>query len=138
MTTLLGLDVGDKRVGVAISDGRTAVPVGTFNRAQGEAESKIIQLVGERGVQVVVSGLPLSENGDKNSQCQKVENFCRRLMKRLHGVELAFVDEYLTSVEAEQQLRSTRSGRSRGNKAAIDALSAVIILQDYIHGRQPG
>lgn len=79
---------------MAISDGNTAVPVGTFNRAQGEAESKIIQLVAERGVQIVVSGLPLSENGEKNSQCQKVENFCRRLMKRLHGVELAFVDEY--------------------------------------------
>jgi putative Holliday junction resolvase len=138
MTTLLGLDVGDKRVGVALSDGTTVVSIGTFNRAQGEAESKIIQLVGERKVDIIVSGLPLSENGEKNSQCQKVENFCRRLMKRLHGVELAFVDEYLTSVEAEQQLKSTKSGRSRGDKATIDALSAVIILQDYVHGRKPG
>lgn len=129
----IGLDVGDKNVGTALADSQAAVAVAykTFSRAKGVAEQEILKLIKENGIATVVAGLPLSEDGSKNEQCSKVENFCTRIKKR-SGVEVVYIDEYLTSVEAEERLRNAGLKTSRGKKVAIDALSAAIILQLYL------
>jgi len=138
MALVLGLDVGDRRIGTALADDaiRIATPHATFNRAQGRAEEAILQLVTERGLVRIVAGLPLNEDGTRSEQCLKVENFCRRLQRRLN-IEVIFVDEYLSSFESEELLRTAsprrRSGRNRAERerGAVDAVSAQVILERY-------
>lgn len=131
---LLGLDVGDKRVGVAMlsKGGMLATPVGTFLRAGGKAESEILTLISKHSIETVVVGLPLSDDGEKNEQCQKVEAFCRRLGKRIQ-VRIEFVDEYSSSYDAEEKIRSSgKRAKALKQKGIIDAAAATIILQTYL------
>jgi len=132
---ILALDIGDKRVGTALSDeaGRMAFPHETFTRAGGCAEAAILRLLEERAIKLVVIGLPLDEKGNRTSQCASVESFRRRLERRAPGVEFVFFDEYCSSAEAEDRLREASSGRKNNRqKGVLDALSASIILQSYI------
>ena len=137
-TPILGLDVGDKYIGIALSDTEQllAHPVATFQRAGGKAESAILSLIAERQIKTVVAGLPLGENGEKNQQCEKVENFLRRLQKRV-DITLVLVDEYASSFAAEEQLREA-GNRGRGLKQSgkLDAASAALILQSYLDSRE--
>ncbi len=135
---ILGLDVGDKRVGVAVTDQGLllAHPVATYERAAGKAEREIIAIIEARKVSTVVAGLPLSDDGEKNQQCEKVESFCRRLQKRV-DVKLEFVDEYASSYEAEARLRSAGSrGKDMKRSGKLDAAAAVLILQSYLDSRK--
>lgn len=131
MGLILGIDVGTKRVGIAITDpdGRYALPHKTVLRAQGAAEAEILKLIASHRVHIVVVGLPLGRDGSKNDQCLKVQNFCRRLKKRVN-VEIVYVDEHLSSEEAKEKLRST--GRRSVASEEIDAVAASIILQCYL------
>ena len=129
--SILSLDVGDVRVGLAIMDEalRLPLPLGVVNRAQGEAERHILALCLERKVTKIVIGLPLSESGSENDQCLKVRNFARRLAQRTQ-VELQFIDEYYSSEEASERLRE--QGVSRPEVGRVDALAATIILERYL------
>ncbi len=134
MGFIIALDVGDKRVGVAICEegAPIASPMATYERAKNEAEQKILKLIQDKQVGKLIVGLPLGADGSRNKQCDKIENFCRRIKARV-AVELIYIDEYGSSKEAEHCL--TRSGgdlRSRRKKGMIDALSASIILQTYL------
>ena len=115
MERILGIDVGDKRVGVALSDpqGRYALAHSTVLRAAGEAESRLVALIQEHAVRTIVVGLPLGADGSRNPQCAKIENFCRRITKRA-AVEVIYVDEHLTSEEAKEQLQSRGAGICEG------------------------
>jgi putative Holliday junction resolvase len=128
---LLGLDVGDALVGVAVSrSGTLAEPFKAFPRAAKEAEAEIIKLIKSQGVQLLVCGLPLSDDNKENTQCQKVRAFCDRITKRT-GVEIVFVDEYCTSVDAGELLSlAGKRGRKRENR--LDAAAAALILQAYL------
>lgn len=140
MPGLLGLDIGDKQVGTALADSSVgiALPHQTFNRAKGDAERRILGLLSERGIATVIAGLPLSEYGEESEQCEKIRNFCRRLQKRA-AFTLEYVDEHLTSFQAEQQLEAARIPLRRAKKAGqTDALSASIILQSYLDSQRPG
>ena len=133
-SSYIGIDLGDVRVGIALmrKGTSTAIPVGSFPKAKGEAESKIISLIAQEGAEKAIVGLPLSEDGSENQQCEKVKNFCRRLARRCH-VEIVLVDEYATSMEARQRLASARKGRGPDRKSGIiDAVSASILLQYYL------
>ena len=123
MPTILGLDIGKVRIGAALSDesGKIAFPFEIFSRAKGEAERKIIELVSKRNVTTIIVGLPLDESGRRTSECQQVENFCRRLGKRLQ-VPILFVDEYY----------STQDAMSKTSVDKVDAHAAAIILQEYL------
>lgn len=136
MSVIIGIDVGDVRVGVALAtlSDSVVVPYDCFLRANGEAEERILTLAKERGVQTLVIGLPLNEDGTENEQCQKVRNFCRRIERRA-ALSIQFVDEYGTSCEAAEKLAQARSSGKRlggAEKGRIDALSAALILQSYI------
>ena len=133
-STILGLDVGDVRVGVSIARGgrSPAIPLVAFNRAKGEAEDKILSLIRDEEITLLICGLPLSDSGNETPQCEKVRNFCRRLAKRA-DLEVVFVDEYASSAEARQKLFGTPGRRKYDRKSGIiDAVSASIILQYYL------
>lgn len=137
---LLGIDVGEKRVGVALSNESETIasPLAAFNRAKAGAEKDIIALIAKHGIKIVVVGLPLSADGRRTEQCGDVENFCRRLLKRSE-VEVRYVDEYLTSEDAKERLgiRGSASKKQR-EKGLVDAMSASIILQNFIDERAKG
>ncbi len=136
--TILGLDVGDVKVGVALARAGTgiAIPLASFERKASEAESKLLKIIREENIEIVVAGLPLDEDDKEGVQCEKIRNFCRRLEKRV-SIELVFQDEYGTSDEAAAELRHIRGGRSSAKaKGALDAVAAAMILQQYLDDRK--
>ena len=137
MGTILGIDVGDRRVGIAVADSGQglAVPLRTVERAQGNAEREILALVTERGVELIVAGLPLGEQDEETLQSERVRQFCRRLSRR-SPVEIRFHDEYGSSIDAEQRLLQLRGRRSRIEKAEIDAYAAALILNSFLEAHR--
>ncbi len=132
---VLGLDVGDRRIGVAISDpnGQIAVPLRTLLRTSLEdVIGTIAGLVAKEEVSSIVVGLPLRMDGTTGPQAESVQEFVRALLPAVK-VPVTLWDERLSTVEAEQRLRHGRSSRRR--KVEQDALAAAIILQGYLDSR---
>ncbi|MCB9030436.1 MAG: Holliday junction resolvase RuvX [Deltaproteobacteria bacterium] len=134
MSIVLGIDVGDVRVGLALSDEqrKVATPYKTVQKSQGNAEKEILTLIEQRGIDTLVVGLPLNAKGEKTEQCQKVEAFCLRLQKRA-SITIHFVDEHLTSEAAKERLGlSGAKAQAAHKKGLIDSVAASIILQEYL------
>lgn len=127
----LALDVGEKRIGVAVGDSgvRIAVPFETIEVDGSEIE-RIARLVIDQNTDIVVVGYPRNQSGDATAQTEFVEMFAKQLEDI--APQLVFQDESLTSVIAEQQLKSYQKPYTKGD---IDAQSAAIILQDYLEQR---
>ncbi len=129
----LGVDLGDVRIGVAISDDarRLAVPLGTVQVGRPPGELKAIaELVRENDVSVVVVGLPLSLDGVRGGRAAHAEAFAEGV-RAVVRVPVILHDERLTTVEAERGLREAGvSGRDR--RAVVDAEAARILLQAWI------
>ena len=125
---LVGLDVGEKRIGVAVADTsvRIAVPFSTIDVDGGEIEA-IAEIVIKEQADTIVVGYPRNQQGEATAQTAAVEAFTERL-KDL-DVSIVFQDESLTSVLAEQQLVAHNRPYT---KADIDAQAAALILQDYV------
>jgi putative holliday junction resolvase len=136
----LGLDVGDKRTGVAISDplGILASPLIVFEHTDDAGDvAKILQLVKQYAIDIIIIGLPQSMNGSIGSQAEKVKAFSDRL-KELSPVPLEFRDERLTTVMAKQMLEQAGSKKSvKGKKGEYDSAAAAIILQSYLNEARP-
>jgi putative Holliday junction resolvase len=133
---ILGLDVGERRIGVAIADQRVqvALPVAVVERRELPADlDAIARLVQEQGAEAVVIGLPISLNGSLGPQAEVVKAFGQELSARL-SLPIEYWDERLSTVEAQR--RQASAGR-RGPKAKAqrDALAAAIILQSYLDSR---
>jgi putative Holliday junction resolvase len=130
---VLGLDLGDVRIGVAISDDarRLAVPLGTVQVGRPPGELKAIAaLVAEHGVTLVVLGLPLSLDGSHGPRANHAEAFAENLRMVLH-VPVAMQDERFTTVEAERGLRGAGlKGPER--RSVVDAEAARIALQAWL------
>ena len=126
--TFLALDVGEKRIGVAIGDDavRIAMPYDTIEVDGSELE-RIARVVVDEGVDTLVVGYPRNQSGEATAQTEYVETFAEQLKDM--ASHLDFQDESLTSVLAEQQLKSYGRPYSKGD---IDARAAAIILQDYL------
>jgi putative Holliday junction resolvase len=133
----LGLDVGRKRIGVAGCDGTGLLATGltTIYRQSFKADlAHLKALVEERNVQVLVVGLPYKMDGELGSQAQQVQRFARGISQAL-GLPVDYVDERLTSHEAEQLIQ--QQGRSPSqNKGLIDRKAAAIILQQWLDNRR--
>jgi len=133
----LGLDVGSKRIGVAGCDGTGLIATGltTIKRTSFEQDvSQFRELVEQREVQVLVIGLPYSMNGTLGFQARQVQKYARRLSAALQ-LPVEYVDERLTSFEAEQLLHAEKRSPSR-HKALIDRKAAAIILQQWLDTRR--
>jgi putative Holliday junction resolvase len=132
---ILGVDLGDRRVGLAICDAeeRIASPLGVARvRSHDEAEAAVLRAVGETGAEAVVLGFPLHLNGRSSPRSREAERFARRLRER--GLRVALQDERLTSAEADRSLRSAKMTR-RERKGVIDAVAAQRILESHLHRR---
>lgn len=127
-TTLVSLDVGEKRIGVAVADAgiRIAIPFATVE-VDGTEIQAIAEIVLKENADVIVVGYPRNQSGEATAQTKYVEAFTERL-KDLEK-KIVFQDESLTSVLAEQQLIAHKRPYSKGD---IDAQAAAIILQDYV------
>ncbi len=130
---ILALDLGKKRIGLAISDplGITAQGLPNLVRARKRTDlAALEQLVRERQVGLILMGNPINMRGDEGRQSAWVREFAQALEKRT-GLPVKLWDERLTTVEANRVLRS--SGISIEKRAAaVDRLSAVILLQSYL------
>ncbi|QXE24081.1 putative Holliday junction resolvase [Richelia sinica FACHB-800] len=133
----LGLDVGSKRIGVAGCDGTGLIATGitTIERKSFREDVELIQkLVSDRQVQVLVIGLPYSMDGSLGFQARQVKKFAQRLAQTLN-LPLEYVDERLTSYQAEQMLIAENRSPSR-NKGLIDRKAAALILQQWLDTRR--
>lgn len=130
---IMGLDIGDKTIGVAVSDlmGMTAQGVKTIKRTSKKNDiEEIKNIIKEKQVDKIVSGLPKNMNGTIGPQGERVQKFCE-LIKEETGLEIEFWDERLTTVAAERSLLEADVSRQK-RKKVIDMLAAVIILQGYL------
>lgn len=135
----IGLDVGDKTVGVAVSDllGITAQGVTTIERVGIRKDTgKVIDYIREYDCDTVVCGLPMSMDGRESEQTQKVREFATMLQNKMKStglskVQLVFQDERLTTMMAERVLIEADMRREK-RKDIIDRQAAVIILQSYL------
>ena len=130
---ILALDLGKKRIGLALSDplGITAQGLPTLQRTNIRQDlSAIAHIILERGVTLLLMGNPLHMSGDAGRQAAYVHEFAERLAGHT-GVPLKYWDERLTTVEAHRVLRSSGIGIEKRARA-IDKLSAVILLESYL------
>ncbi len=129
---ILALDVGEKRIGVARADSctRIAVPVG-YVAVDGSEWQEIARIAHLSSTNFFVLGLPRSNDGNETAQSLYVRNFAKTLVEKLPGVKIRFQDESLTSVVAEERLKSRKKHYEKGE---IDAEAASIILQDFLEG----
>ena len=127
---IIGLDVGEKRIGVAKvdSDTKIAVPVG-FIEVNGTEWTEIEKIADLNNTTFFVLGLPRSNEGNETAQSLYVRNFAKTLVGKIPEAKVRFQDESLTSVEAEQRLKSRKKNYEKGE---IDTEAATIILQDFI------
>lgn len=137
---ILGLDLGDARIGVALSDplGITAQPVGKIDSRGPTADLRQIRaIIAEHEAVEVVVGLPLHLSGESGARADQAREFARRLGASVPGVSVELWDERLTSAEANRAMISGNVRRRR-RREVIDTLSAVLILQSYLDARSTG
>lgn len=137
---LVGVDVGEVRVGVAVSDatGLLAHPVATLShdREAGSDLSSIVEIVRSRAAVGVVVGLPRSLSGEEGLAARRARDYAVRLQRRLE-VPVRLWDERFTTVDAHRNLH--RSGvRGRDQRAVVDQVAAVLILQAALDARRAG
>ncbi len=128
----LALDLGEKYIGVAISDtmGMIARPLEVFPRTSRVADfSHVRALISEHHVAALIVGLPIQMDGTEGSQAAWVRNYSAALAETL-SIPLYFCDERLTTVEAEEIFRA--QGK-KPNKDWVDAVAAAVILQSYLN-----
>jgi putative Holliday junction resolvase len=138
MGRLLGLDVGDKRVGVAICDETQTLarPVLTLNRASKKEDfARLDALCREHTVERVIVGLPKTLRGEEGPQARRVRRYAAELQAALN-LPIEFWDERFSTVEARDMMMA--AGRKLSSKGEIDAIAATVILQEYLDGHKPG
>ena len=134
MAILLGLDIGDTRIGVAISDalGVAAHPLCTLTRKNRQVDLIVISdLVSIHEVERVIIGLPISLDDSLGPQAEKVQKFAKRL-EHVIDIPIEFQDERFTTAEAEEILRELNKD-AREQKGLVDEVAAVLILRDYLN-----
>jgi len=128
---LLALDVGEKRIGVAVADEsiKIAIAFDTIT-VDGNEIQEIARIVTQEEIEVVVVGYPRNQQGEPTQQTAFVEAFAEKLQDI--APKIVFQDESLTSVKAEEFLKRQKKPYQ---KSDVDALAASFILQDYLETR---
>jgi putative Holliday junction resolvase len=140
---ILALDVGERRIGVAVSDPTETLarPLTALTRASRQADfDAIAGLVGEYEIERVVVGLPLSLDGSEGPQAQQTRRYAERLAEAL-SVPIELWDERYSTVAAKEILRTRRKKRvrrsrgSRGSRGEVDSAAAAVFLQSFLDAR---
>lgn len=133
ITRSLGLDIGNKRIGVALSDpqGKLATPF-TIVNCQGDiVDAKAItDIINQQQVKQIIVGLPRSMDGSLGKQAEKVQAFTQKLCSQTK-IPVEFRDERLTTISAKRLMRAVKNKKTR-EKARHDAIAAALILQGYL------
>lgn len=135
----MGLDVGDKRIGIALSDETALIasPRETLERRGNRKDiAHLLELARREDVSEIVAGMPLSLDGSQGPQVQKVERFIAAL-KAETDLPITMWDERLTTVGAERALLEGNVSRAK-RKKTIDKVAAALILQGYLDSKQEG
>jgi putative Holliday junction resolvase len=141
----MGLDIGDSRVGVALSDpmGILASPLTIINRAdESAAIAQIVDIIQEKEVERVIAGLPLNMDGSRGKQAEKTATFVNALSRHII-VPVEYQDERLSTISARELIRAVRK---TDRSTRYDAAAAALILQSYLdeasrrgdHSEDPG
>ena len=133
MNRIMGLDVGTKRIGIALSDPLliTSQPFQTIQRTpEKSALEEIEKIIKDYNVNKVVVGLPLMMNGDLGPQAQDCREFGEKISQKFE-IDVIFVDERLTSFEAEEILKKQKAKYTK-DKGLVDKIAASIILKEYM------
>lgn len=127
-SAVIALDVGEKRIGVALAHGTVAIaiPYETVE-VDGHEIERIREIISRESISQIVIGYPRNQSGEATAQTAFVEQFATRLSD--FQLPIVFQDESLTSVQAEQYLRVQGGAYEKGD---IDKIAASIILQDYL------
>lgn len=136
---VLGLDIGEKRVGVAISDpgGRVATPLTVLDTRQLLRDGRpLTRLIDDYEIERVVAGLPLTFEGTEGPQAARVRQTVERLLPAL-AVPVDFADERLSSAEARRRMREAGAD-SRAQRGSTDMVAAAVFLQAYLDARRVG
>jgi putative holliday junction resolvase len=136
---VLGLDVGSRRIGIAVSDplGITAQGLETLQRKNKRQDfDRLGQIIREYDVREIVVGLPLRMSGAEGTQAGKMREFAEELRKRF-SLPVHMWDERLTSAEANRLLRETDLSIEKRGKA-VDRMAAILILQGWMESRGRG
>jgi putative Holliday junction resolvase len=146
VSRILGVDLGERRIGVAVADGDggMALPLTTLRRSTPTADAEALERIArEQGADELVIGLPLHASGDAGAQVEITRDWAAAI-EPLIGLRIAFRDERLSSHLAEQRLGPMKRGRSGGPpsrtqrdayRARVDREAAAIILQDELDAR---
>jgi putative Holliday junction resolvase len=134
---ILGLDYGEKRIGVAVAHAIARLPrqLTTLTNSP-SVMTEIQEIVDREGVGLIVVGLPRSMDGQVHAQAERAQNFADEIAAHI-SVPVELADETLTSVQAEQILAERTPGKPVP-KEAIDSMSATLILERYFEEHQTG
>lgn len=129
----IGLDIGEKTIGVAVSDpmGWTAQGIKTIRRVSIKSDiNEIIDIVKEYNAERIIAGLPKNMNGTMGPATEKVMGFCTKI-KNKTGMEIVYQDERLSTVSAQRILIEADVSRKK-RKEVVDTVAATYILQTYL------
>lgn len=133
----LGLDIGDKRIGVACGDTevRIATPIGLVTRGSLAQDARALaRLAREYDVVHLIVGLPRNMDGTYGAQAETVKAYALALAQTL-GLPITFWDERLSTIEATQRLQAT-GARGKRSRRRLDAIAAAVILQDFLDSQR--
>ena len=140
-TVLLGLDLGEKTIGLAVSDGTLmiATPIDTIRRTKFTADAaRLAEIIEQRGVGGLVIGLPVNMDGSEGPRCQSVRQFAANLLERI-DMPVAFWDERMSTAAVTRTLLDADMSRKR-RAEVVDKMAAAYILQgalDHIAAAGP-
>lgn len=134
----LGIDYGDARVGIAITDalGITAQGLGTIEHKGNDkiVLAKLDDIFKKYEVATIVIGMPLNMNGSKAERVEKTQKFMHKLKCKYNKMKIETVDERLTTVQAHRTMNDLGI-KSKNKKKLVDTISAVYILETYINNK---
>ena len=139
MTRIMGIDLGDKTIGVALSDPFfiTAQAYITIKRKKTSLDiEKLVDIIDKKEVNLIVIGLPKNMNNTLGPQAMKVISFVD-LLKKETDIDIKYQDERMTTIQSEQVLNDM-SVANKNKKKYIDKIAASFILQTYLDGRSNG
>ncbi len=137
---LIGLDVGDRRIGLAFGDTdlRMATPLDVIARTNSEQDAESIRRVADNyNAESIVVGLPKNMNGTIGEQARMTQTFAEQLGE-ITKIPIVFWDERLSTHEATRRLHESESRRGKKSRRGLDAIAAAVILQDYLDSQVSG
>jgi putative pre-16S rRNA nuclease len=136
MARALGVDLGMRRIGIAISDGdrKVATPYAVLQRTSDENDVRaIMEIAGAEAVKEIVLGHPLSLDGTAGGAAAMTESFAEKL--KTAGGKVVLWDERFTTVEADKKLKD-RGMKGRQRRGAVDKVAAAVLLQSFLDSKR--